>query len=96
MIDHNISLNLIQCKSSISPQIAMRKAMVMIHNTKELDLHPERNGLINKIKENLLLANLQYNHQDHSQTYASLKNFNHSYSYKMNYRKAQLCLNYYH
>jgi hypothetical protein len=36
ILDHNISLNLIQFKSSISPQFSMRKSMNLLHNTKEL------------------------------------------------------------
>ena len=36
IIDHNIALNLIQFKSSISPQIAMRKSMILLHNAKDL------------------------------------------------------------
>lgn len=96
ILDHNISLNLIQFKSSISPQFSMRKSMNLLHNTKELQFNPEKNILINKIKENLLLSSLQHENCDHSQIYESLKQFNHSYSYKINYRKSQICLNYYH
>ena len=43
-----------------------------------------------------MLTNLQYDNKDYSQIYESLKHINNSYSYKINYRKAQVCLNHYH
>ena len=59
-------------------------------------MNNEKATMIGKCKDNILLAILLEPRSSYENGYESLKGQHNSYSYKINYRKAQLCLNYYH
>ena len=54
--------------------------------------------MIAKCRDNLLLTTLASSpsNTNYESAFESLSSHHNSYSYKLNYRKAQLCLNYYH
>jgi hypothetical protein len=72
----------------------MTRTLSYLTNEKELQGNNERAMMIGKCRDNLLLASLT--DSSYEVAYESLKNHHNCYSYKLNYRKAQLCLNYYH
>jgi len=52
--------------------------------------------MIASCRDNVLVMSLRSGMESYEQLYEGLKNHHNCYSYKLNYRKAQLCLNYYH
>jgi hypothetical protein len=52
--------------------------------------------MILKCKENMLLSSLSGRNPNYALMFAGLNDLGRSVSFKINYRKAELCMNFYH
>lgn len=96
MIDHNVGLILVNYKKTGPGKLMISKALNCLAKEKELECNNERAGLISKCRDNLMIASLPASAAGYSMPYEALKTHHNCYSYKLNYRKAELCLNFYH
>jgi hypothetical protein len=95
-IDHNLSLVLANFNQAASAQVLLRKSLNYFTNSKDMELSNEKNSFITICKNNMLLSALLTANPCFNLIIESLKSYESSYSYKINYRKAQVCLNFYH
>jgi hypothetical protein len=96
IIDHNLSLVLVKFNQGAAAQVLLTKSLAFFTGSKEMDLSNERSRFVTICKDNMLLSALMSASPCYSLIAESLKSYEHSYSYKMNYRKAQVCINFYH
>lgn len=93
MLDHNVALLLCAHRKPVPAQLLLRKALSGL--IKQLPPHSERSAYVRRCKENMLLCGLIDEHQSYG-LLVTAKELPGSNSYKLNYRKAQACLNHYH
>lgn len=96
MIDHNLAIVLANSQRAAAGQLLIRRSLNYFTNAKELAGNNERSSYIAKCRENLLLASLLTPSAPLSGAYEALRTCGGSNSYKLNYRKAEICLKYYH
>lgn len=96
IIDHNLAVILANNRQASPARLLLKKSLSIFANSKELEHNNERNSLISKCKENLVLAGLLNPKATFSNMYDFLRNCSNCNSYKYNYRKAQVCLEFYH
>lgn len=98
MIDHNLSIVLCNYQKSTAAQFLLRKSLNYFTSAKELTSNNERSSYIAKCKQNIILSGLLSPNSNltFSNHYELLKSCSSSNSYKFNYRKAQVCLKFYH
>lgn len=99
IIDHNVALILLNYKQSAASHLTIQKVLGYFSKAskaEDLKFNNERYQFAQKCKDNMLMSVLTMPNATYQSAYEALKNHHNCYSYKLNYRKAQLCLNYYH
>lgn len=96
LIDHNVALVLLQLGQAAPATLMMHKTLTFLTSSKDLEGNNERSQLAGKCRDNLLLASLLNSGGNYEKAYEGLKSHPNCYSFKLNYRKAQMCLEYYH
>lgn len=96
IIDHNVALILLNYKQSATSQLTIHKTLNYLLKRDNGEFNNEKYQFMEKCKDNLLVGLLSMPRGNYQGAYEALKTHHNCYSYKLNYRKAQLCLNYYH
>lgn len=96
MVDHNLAIILCSYRKAAPAQLLLRKSLAYFSSAKELAGNNERHSYISKCKENIVLSGLVSTNMNCSALYEAVRACSGSNSYKFNYRKAQVCLKYYH
>lgn len=77
-------------------QLLLRKSLKYLTSAEELNNHNERSIMISKCKENIMLTGIMSGNVFYSALYEHMKSCGSTNSFKINYRKAELSIKYYH
>lgn len=95
VVNHNVAVVLSNWGQTAPAQLLFRKAFAFL-SSPELEGSTERAGMVVKCRENILLSSLGGKNPNYPAIFSSLHDLGKSVSFKINYRKAQLCVNFYH
>jgi hypothetical protein len=95
VVNHNVAVVLSNWGQAALAQLLFRKALTYFISP-ELEGSTERAAMVLKCKENMLLSSLGGKNPNYPAIFAGLSDLGKTVSFKINYRKAQLCVNFYH